>query len=705
MELVISARLDSKLQNQFDPAKIVPQACVQGLCGVWEFLSPAQLKRPVSFLEVLVGGDALDQVCQRGVIQAACGANCQGKVILSCSQSIHRLLGRRLDRAIEPWNGTRLSGNFMKPVRSAIANFFLIATTLLAASLVFTYLVGLAAIESNRKVSAARDVLQHLEQINSTLRDAETAQRSYLLTADDASLGPYREALARVLKEEAKLREFAALSQLPGAAVDEVLRLTQEKITELEQSIQIRRDSALEPALALVRAEGGKATMERIRKAVSQLADAQKSRLEEDLREANLADRWRTGIFVLTIAFNLGFIAWAYRRVTREVQLREAAAQDAGRQKELLATTLASIGDGVIASDPQGQITFLNPEAERLTGWANREAVGQPLGAVLRVVDERTRQPVPDPVQAVLRLGSKLDSDSRIVLLTKEGKTLPIGESAAPIRQAEGTLAGVVVVFRDISELVAARETLARGKEELERLVEARTGKLREMITELQHISYAITHDMRAPLRAMSAFAQMLLDESAPPGSSTQSRDYCRRILTAAGRLDTLIRDALSFSRAVLQELPLQPVNLAILLRGIIDTYPDLRPDLADIEIEGNLPVVMGNESLLTQCFGNLLGNAVKFVAPGVKPRVRIRAEANGCAVRVCVEDNGIGIPKHAHPRLFGMFQKLDNKYEGTGIGLAIVRKVVERMGGKVGVDSAPGEGSRFWVELKPPQA
>jgi len=593
----------------------------------------------------------------------------------------------------------------MKPVRSAIANFFLIATTLLAASLVFTYLVGLAAIESNRKVSAARDVLQHLEQINSTLRDAETAQRSYLLTADDASLGPYREALARVLKEEAKLREFAALSQLPGAAVDEVLRLTQEKITELEQSIQIRRDSALEPALALVRAEGGKATMERIRKAVSQLADAQKSRLEEDLREANLADRWRTGIFVLTIAFNLGFIAWAYRRVTREVQLREAAAQDAGRQKELLATTLASIGDGVIASDPQGQITFLNPEAERLTGWANREAVGQPLGAVLRVVDERTRQPVPDPVQAVLRLGSKLDSDSGIVLLTKEGKTLPIGESAAPIRQAEGTLAGVVVVFRDISELVAARETLARGKEELERLVEARTGKLREMITELQHISYAITHDMRAPLRAMSAFAQMLLDESAPPGSSTQSRDYCRRILTAAGRLDTLIRDALSFSRAVLQELPLQPVNLAILLRGIIDTYPDLRPDLADIEIEGNLPVVMGNESLLTQCFGNLLGNAVKFVAPGVKPRVRIRAEANGCAVRVCVEDNGIGIPKHAHPRLFGMFQKLDNKYEGTGIGLAIVRKVVERMGGKVGVDSAPGEGSRFWVELKPPQA
>lgn len=591
----------------------------------------------------------------------------------------------------------------MKPGRSAIGKVFLAATTLLGASLLFTYLVGLATIETNRKVSAARAVLQHLEQIISTLRDAETAQRGYLLTGDEAALGAYRSALAQVLKEEANLREVATSGQLPAAAVNGALRLAEEKVTELEQSVQIRRDSALEPALALVRAAGGKATMERMRNAIDQMANAQRSQIKEDLRQANRADRWRTGIFVLTIAFNLAFIAWAYRRVIREVNLREAAAQESGHQKELLATTLASIGDGVIASDTQGQITFLNTEAERLTGWANAEAVGQPLTAVLRMVDERHRQPIPDPVQTVLRLGSKLEGDSRIVLLTKAGQALPIGESAAPIRQPEGTLAGVVVVFRDISEVVAARETLARGKEELERLVEERTSKLREMVTELQHISYAITHDMRAPLRAMGAFAQMLLDE-AGPDSSAQSRDYCRRILTAAGRLDTLIRDALSFSRAVLEELPLQPVNLAILLRGIIDTYPDMRPDLADIQIEGTLPVVLGNESLLTQCFGNLLGNAVKFVAPGVKPRVRIRAQAKGCGVRVCIEDNGIGIAKHAHRRLFGMFQKLDNQYEGTGIGLAIVRKVVERMGGKVGVESAPGEGSRFWVELKPPR-
>ncbi len=592
----------------------------------------------------------------------------------------------------------------MKSGRSAIANVFLLATTLLAASLLFTYFIGLVSIQTNAKVTAARGVLQHLEQIVSTVRDAETAQRGYLLTGDEQALEPYRKALAQILREEATLREFMSAGQLPTGAVERVLGLTQEKIRELEQSIQVRRDSSMEPALALVRAEGGKATLDKIRVEVAQMASVQQQRLDRDLRRAHLADTWRTGIFALTITFNLLFIAWAYRRVLGEVSLRELAAQEYSRQKELLATTLASIGDGVIASDEQGRVTFVNPEAERLTGWANQDAVGQPLSTVFRVIHERTGQPVQDPLQMIQQQGSKVGAHSRILLLTKHEESLPIGESVAPIRQSDGALSGVVVVFRDISEIVAARETLARGKKDLERLVEARTVKLREMITELQHISYAITHDMRAPLRAMGAFAQMLLEDSASPAASAQGKDYCRRILTAAGRLDTLIRDALSFSRAVLQELPLQPVHLAVLLRGIIDTYPDLRPELADIEIEGNLPVVMGNESLLTQCFANLLRNAVKFVAPGIRPRVRIRAEANGAAVRVSVQDNGIGIPQHAQARLFGMFQKLDNQYEGTGIGLAIVRKVVERMGGRVGVDSAPNRGSRFWVDLKPAQ-
>jgi len=144
----------------------------------------------------------------------------------------------------------------------------------------------------------------------------------------------------------------------------------------------------------------------------------------------------------------------------------------------------------------------------------------------------------------------------------------------------------------------------------------------------------------------------------------------------------------------------MEPVDLSTLMRGLIETYPNLHADNAEICVEGELPLVLANEALVTQCFANLLGNAVKFVPVGRKPHVRIRAETRNGGTKVWIEDTGIGIPKQAQSLLFKMFQKLESKYEGTGIGLAIVRKVVERMEGTVGVESEEGQGRRFWVEL-----
>jgi signal transduction histidine kinase len=139
----------------------------------------------------------------------------------------------------------------------------------------------------------------------------------------------------------------------------------------------------------------------------------------------------------------------------------------------------------------------------------------------------------------------------------------------------------------------------------------------------------------------------------------------------------------------------------------MLDSYPEFQRSKACIQIQGELPVVMGNEAGLTQCFSNLLGNAVKFVKPGQTPEIRIRAEvlADGPHAgwaRIWIEDNGIGIPEMMRPHVFKMFSRGQNNHEGTGIGLALVRKVTERMGGSVGVESEEGKGSRFWLELKP---
>lgn len=137
-------------------------------------------------------------------------------------------------------------------------------------------------------------------------------------------------------------------------------------------------------------------------------------------------------------------------------------------------------------------------------------------------------------------------------------------------------------------------------------------------------------------------------------------------------------------------------------MQGIIQSYPSLQPPSALIRLEGTIPPVLGNEAGLTQCFSNLLGNAVKFVPPGKVPQVRVFAETREPFVRLWFEDNGIGIPKRAQGKLFQMFQRATTEFEGTGVGLALVKKVAERMGGKVGVESEPGKGSRFWLDLRP---
>jgi signal transduction histidine kinase len=163
--------------------------------------------------------------------------------------------------------------------------------------------------------------------------------------------------------------------------------------------------------------------------------------------------------------------------------------------------------------------------------------------------------------------------------------------------------------------------------------------------------------------------------------------------------MDRLIQDSLSYNKALLRNLPLQPVDLSRLVGELCATYANLQPHQERIHVE-SLPSVLGNEGALTQCFSILLGNAVKFAAEGAEPRISIWAEKRGHRVIVSVRDHGIGIPAVTQRHLFGIFQRHEPRGEGTGIGLAIVRKLAERMGGQVGVESEEGKGSRFWLDL-----
>jgi light-regulated signal transduction histidine kinase (bacteriophytochrome) len=261
---------------------------------------------------------------------------------------------------------------------------------------------------------------------------------------------------------------------------------------------------------------------------------------------------------------------------------------------------------------------------------------------------------------------------------------------AVPLHDEDGRLIGGLSVSRDITEWRRQEDEMA-----------SRTAELERSNAELAQFAYVASHDLSEPLRMVSSYLQLLrrryhgrLDEDADVFI-----DYA---VDGAARMRALIEDLLAYSRAGRSERPLESVNTARVVAEVAGTLRALAHEAPPVIEWDGLPVVRGDPAQLVQLFQNLIGNAVKFAAPGVLPRVEVRAAREDDRWRFTVEDNGIGIdPRHAE-RVFGMFQRLHTReqFEGTGIGLAIARKVVERHGGEISAAPRDGGGSRFAFTL-----
>jgi PAS domain S-box-containing protein len=391
----------------------------------------------------------------------------------------------------------------------------------------------------------------------------------------------------------------------------------------------------------------------------------------------------------------------------RETEIRlERARDELARAQARLEATLSATEIATWTWDMIRDRVFADRNLANMFGVGPADAAGGPIANYLGAIHPDDVAQVEEAITGALSSG-RYEIDYRLVRgqpatrwVTARGK-IEQNEEGQPAR-----FAGVII---DITDRKTAEEALAMAKLELEqnnqtleRAVAQRTAKLSETVAELEAFSYSIAHDMRSPLRAMRGFAEILLKEHAP-GLETDASGMLQRIANAAERMDQLIRDVLNYSQVVRDDSPLDRVELEPLIREIVETYPMFAPDQAEINLLNSLPAVRGNAAMLGQVFSNLIGNAVKFVTPGQKPKVLLSSEDQGESVRIFIQDFGIGIPADQHEKIFGIFQRVELSYPGTGIGLAVVKKSMERMRGEVGLTSEVGRGTTFWIQLRRP--
>jgi PAS domain S-box-containing protein len=260
------------------------------------------------------------------------------------------------------------------------------------------------------------------------------------------------------------------------------------------------------------------------------------------------------------------------------------------------------------------------------------------------------------------------------------------------------TLANYVALAKERLRLLNELEQHANS---LEGIVKERTAQLVEANSNLQTFAYSAAHDLRSPLRSIRSFAEIILEESAQ--LSPMAQDCLEKLVASTELLSGLLKDLLEYNRLSRSQFPLETVYLDLAVEKALGLIQDeIRVRNAQVSIQSPLPVVRGNMATVVLVITNLVSNALKFTSRGVQPKVRLWAEPSNGLIRLSVRDNGIGIRQEDQQKLFEPFKRLNSKtdYPGTGLGLAIVRRAVERMGGSVGVESEPGKGSRFWLEL-----
>ncbi|MCC7364700.1 MAG: CHASE3 domain-containing protein [Dehalococcoidia bacterium] len=564
--------------------------------------------------------------------------------------------------------------------------------------------IGIVTVLATRSVVAASEDLDRsharvtaLAELLSVLQDIETGQRGFLLTGDAAYLEPYDAALERL--EQAW---DAVAAQVHDASRLAVLRAEIDARTQIAaDAVERERTGDERGAESLLLSGAGKARMDAIRGQVAAL----RTDAEDDLQAAhNRVDRTAIGAtlaMVALVAVALTVLGFGFGRLRAEALARRRADFLRTEAEAGLRTSEAryrglfrAMADAAIVTDDSAVATDYNPAFIRLLGYGPFEFVGH-SARELYISDDAWRE-------AAELAGKTAGGRFLTNLRRKDGELVPVAAGLSTITSRDGERLGFLGVIRDMSEEEAQRARI----EALNRDLDQRNTELEVANAELESFSYSVSHDLRAPLRAVAGFTQVLQEDYADR-LDAEGLGALHRVRAAAGRMGQLIDDLLALSRVTRAELRRERTDLSAIATSIANDLQRAHPERpVGWDISPGV-IVEGDPPLLRIALENLLGNAYKFTGNVDQPRIAfgVTTGENG-ANEYYVRDNGAGFDMEYAGKLFSPFQRLHRteEFEGTGIGLATVHRIIRRHGGTIRAEGAVGAGAAVFFTL-PAQA
>ena len=522
--------------------------------------------------------------------------------------------------------------------------------------------------EEQARLSHARQVLFELERTESLLKDAESGQRGFLYANDLRYLEPYNRAIDQLGSHLDNLTRLAKGSPRLEQEASALHDLAQAKLTEMAQTLSLYRSGKPDAARTVVTSGAGLVTMNRIRAIVDRM-EAEEGALEAARTGAYEQSVRLTfnAIYLASFLAATGLILLAYF-ILREIHQRERYLHELRRREEWYRVTLTSIGDAVIATNASGQVTFLNPAAELLTGTNLAQDKGKDVLQVFPIFNELTHQPAEDPVSKVIALGRVVGLANHTVLKRSDGTLVPIEDSAAPIRDDRGHLLGVVLVFRDVTTDRKSQEILRKT----------------EKLASAARLSATVAHEINNPLEAV---VNLIFIAKNTPGALPEIIQHLTTAEQELERVAHITHQTLGFYRETNVQ---EQIEMRALIESVFKLYSN-KLGAKNITIACNLaacPTVTGVPGELKQVISNLIANAADAV--GANGTITIGLQRTGTmggdAVELLVEDDGPGVPAGNRDRIFEPFFTT-KKDVGTGLGLWLTREIVERHGGSIRLD------------------